>query len=214
MDAPSPPTPPDPDKTAAAQTGMNIDTAQAQQLTNMTNQQTPYGSLTYNQTGTRSFVDSSGKTVTIPTYTATQTLSPDQQKLFDLSNQTKAAIGQIGLDETGKIGSILNSPLDLSDTSIDDTLYNQYSPRVIAQQNQQNDALQAQMAAQGVTPGSEAYNNAMRLQNQSNTDQWNQLYLNGRGQAIQQMLTQRQEPINEISALMGGSQVQSPNFTQ
>ncbi len=81
------------------------------------------------------------------------------------------------------------------------------------------------MAAQGVTQGSQAYNNAMTLNNQSNNDQWNQLYLTGHGTAINQMqqdyqnklqsgLLTRQEPLNEISALMSGSQVTNPTFGQ
>jgi hypothetical protein len=54
----------------------------------------------------------------------------------------------------------------------------------------------------------------MTLNSQANNDQWNQLYLNGRNSAMQQMTMQRQEPINEIDALMSGSQVTNPTFGQ
>ena len=64
---------PDPIKTAAAQTGSNIDTATAQQILNQTNQVTPEGSLTYNQSGTTSYVGADGKTYAIPNYTSTKT---------------------------------------------------------------------------------------------------------------------------------------------
>ncbi len=64
-------------QTAAAQTGSNISTALAQQLINNTNQVTPYGNLTYGQTGSNSFTDpATGKTTKIPQFTATTTLSP------------------------------------------------------------------------------------------------------------------------------------------
>jgi hypothetical protein len=38
------------------------------------------------------------------------------------------------------------------------------------------------------------------------------LLLSGRGQANQEMLTERNQPINEITALMSGGQVSQPNF--
>jgi hypothetical protein len=37
--------------------------------------------------------------------------------------------------------------------------------------------------------------------------------LTGRGQGAQEALTERNQPINEISALLSGSQVSQPNFT-
>jgi hypothetical protein len=79
MDTPSAPAPPDPVATAAAQGNMNQNTATTQQLLNMTNQVTPDGSLTYNQSGNNSFTGADGKSYTVPQFTATQTLSPTQQ---------------------------------------------------------------------------------------------------------------------------------------
>ena len=78
---------PDPVKTAGAQTAQNIGTAIAQQAMGSVNQRTPYGSITYNQTGTQSWRDPiSGKTYNIPRYTATQTLSAPQQRILDRNN--------------------------------------------------------------------------------------------------------------------------------
>ena len=84
--SPTPPQAPDPVATAAAQQTMNQNTATTQQLLNMTNQVTPDGSLTYNQTGTNSFVGADGKTYSVPQFTAAQTLSPTGQQLQDLNN--------------------------------------------------------------------------------------------------------------------------------
>lgn len=217
-DAPDPPPAPDPVKTANAQTNQNIASAVGSQMINMVNQNTPQGTLNYSQTGSNSYKmqDANGvwHTYEIPQFTATQTYSPDQQKLYDLSNQTKQTVAQIGVDQSKRMGDLLNTPLDLSDTTIDKHLYDLYSPRINDQQGRANSALQAQLAAQGVTAGSEAYNNAINLQNQGFNDQWNQMLLNGRQQAVQQLVTQRQEPINELNALMSGSQVTNPTYGQ
>ncbi len=71
---PSPPAPPDPVKTAAAQATANKEAAVAQANINMVNQETPYGNLEYFQRGTAS--DGT------PQYTARQTLSPKQQQML------------------------------------------------------------------------------------------------------------------------------------
>jgi hypothetical protein len=47
---------------------------------------------------------------------------------------------------------------------------------------------------------------------QGKNDAYNQLYLNGNQQAFQQAVTTRNQPINEITALMSGSQVSNPTF--
>jgi hypothetical protein len=47
---------------------------------------------------------------------------------------------------------------------------------------------------------------------QGKNDAYNQLYLQGDAQAASESLAQRNQPINEISALMSGSQVGTPTF--
>src|SRR6185312_2492518 len=94
---PAPPAPPDPVATANAQQNLNQNTATTQQLLNMTNQVTPQGSLTYNQTGSKSVTGADGKTYTVPQFTATQTLSPTAQGLLNLNNQSRPNLGQAGV---------------------------------------------------------------------------------------------------------------------
>ena len=61
------PSAPDPYKTAAAQAQQNQSTAISQQLLNMTDQVTPYGSQTYTQNGERTYFDpATGKNVSLP----------------------------------------------------------------------------------------------------------------------------------------------------
>ena len=81
--SPSPPPAPDPVATASAQAQANAGTATAQTALNNINQITPYGSLTYAQTGSQSYQNPDGSTSTVPTFTSTQSLSADQQKLYN-----------------------------------------------------------------------------------------------------------------------------------
>ena len=48
--------------------------------------------------------------------------------------------------------------------------------------------------------------------NRGRSDAYNQLLLTGRGQSVQEALAERNQPINEITALLNGSQVSQPNF--
>src|SRR4051812_5264635 len=92
---------------------MNQNTAVTTQMLNMVDQNTPNGSLKYDQTGSSTFTGADGKQYTVPRFSATQTLSPQQQALADLTNRTKANIGQIGVDQSAKIGSLLGTNLKL-----------------------------------------------------------------------------------------------------
>lgn len=212
MKSPPAPTPPDPKETAAAQAGMNVDTAQAQMLTNMVNQNTPQGSVSYDRTGTTGFRNSSGQWVEIPNYTATTTYSPEQQRLYDLSNATEQKIGEIGLAQAGKIGDLLGTPININNEETEARLYELGSKRLDPQFARQQADLETKLANQGVRVGSAAYSAAMNDFNQGKNDAYNQLILTGRGQAVQEMMAERNQPINEISALLSQSQVSQPNF--
>lgn len=211
-DAPDPPPAPDPVKTAQAQAAMNRDAAQAQQYTNAINQVTPDGSLTYNKTGTFTYTGSDGKPVTIDQLTATQQLSPEQQRIYNINQQTKGQIAQIGLDQSKRIGDLLGSPIDLSNDAVEGRINELAMKRLNPQLQQQEDALRTRLANQGLQPGSQAWNAEMQRLGQTSNDAINQLLLQGRAQSVQEILAQRNQPINEISALMSGSQVSQPNF--
>ena len=113
MGKPDAPTPPDPMRTAAAQTGTNVSTAVANAYLNNTNQVTPDGSLTYNATGSHSWTDpSTGQTYQIPTFTSTQTLSETGQKLKGTTDQTKQGLADMALAQTGRVSNLLGTPFD------------------------------------------------------------------------------------------------------
>lgn len=105
--------------------------------------------------------------------------------------------------------------------------------------DQRNAALGQQLANQGLTAGGEAYGNAMRDQNNANNDLYSQAALQGIGldmsanqqgynqalqtgmygntaaaQRLQQELGLYNQPLNQVTALMSGSQIQTPQFQQ
>jgi hypothetical protein len=215
VSTPSPPPAPDPNKAAAAQSGMNRDTAQTQQLTNMVNQIGPQGSITYNPTNANySFVDSKGKTVEIPQYQQITSLSPQEQHLYDLTSQIKANVGQIGVDQSELIGNLLSKPVDLSNEATEARLNELGSKRLDPRFAREEESLRTRLANQGIGQGSEAWNNAYGNFSQTKNDAYNQLYLTGRDQAMRESLAERNQPINEISALLSGSQVSMPQQMQ
>lgn len=113
MGKPKAPKPADPKETGAAQTATNIGTAIAQQNLNNVNQVTPYGDLTYNQTGTYKYTDPlNGRVHDIPTYTATQTLNDEQQAILDKNNETSLNLATLGADQSGRLNNLLSRPVD------------------------------------------------------------------------------------------------------
>jgi hypothetical protein len=74
------------------------------------------------------------------------------------------------------------------------------------------EALRTRLANSGIRAGSSAFDAEMRRLGETKNDAITQLLLTGRGQANQELLTERNQPINEITALMSGSQVSNPAF--
>ena len=115
MCAPDMPTPPDPYETAGAQTGTNVSTAVANAFLNNVNQYTPYGSLTYGQSGTYKWTDpNSGAEYDIPQFTATQSMSPAYQAIFDTNTRTQQNLADIASNQSGFLKNYLSTGLDLS----------------------------------------------------------------------------------------------------
>lgn len=210
-DDPAPPVAPDPAVTAAAAAKYNTNTAITQQLLNQTDQVGPDGSLKYDQTGTQSFVGADGQTYTVPKFTATTTLSPAQQALYDLQARTRTNVGQIGLDASTRIGHILGTDFKI-DPAVEDKLTALAASRVDPMYARNEEALRTRLKNSGINPGSEAWNSEFDQFNKAKNDAYSSLYLAGRGQAMNEALTERSLPINEVSALMSGSQVSQPNF--
>jgi hypothetical protein len=233
---PTAPPPPDPVVTARAQTESNLETARANARFNRVNQITPYGNLTYNDLGG-------------DRWEAVQTLSPAEQAALDRSNEAQRLYSEAALGQLGRVQDVLSRPMDISGLPV---LASRPDFTGIGDANQSRDAveaalmqrlnpvlerdraaLEARLAAQGITMGSEQWNRGMddfarqandaRLGVIANAGQeqsrvfglgFNQAAFNNqaRAQGLQEATALRQMPLNEAQALLTGSTVQSPQF--
>lgn len=190
---------------------MNRDTAITQQQLNMVNQQGPYGNLTYNQTGTSKFKNSQGQWVETPTYTATTTLSPAQQAILDQTQGANLNLGTIANERSAFLKDYLAKPFDVNaatEAKINELGSSRLDPRFAREQ----EAMRSQLINSGIRPGTAAYSAAMNDFGQTKNDAYNQLALTGRQQAFNEASYERAQPLNEISALLSGSQVTQPSF--
>jgi hypothetical protein len=213
MKAPSPPPAPDPAQVAGAQTAQNVSTAIAQGAINNVNQVTPYGNLTYEQTGTFQMTDpNTGKVYDVPLSTATQTLTPVAQRTVDAQMSAGENLAGIARDQSARIGDLLGTPLEMSNEAAESRLMELGRSRLDPALSRRRESEMNRLTQQGIMPGSKAFDRAMSRLDEGENDAYNQLMLTGRGQAMQELLTERNQPINETTALMSGSQVQQPSF--
>jgi len=210
--------PPPPDYSGAAQATAqgNLEAARANIAANRVNQVTPYGSLNYNISGQDPYGN--------PTWTATQSLAPDQQKLLDIQNQLSIGTGQLGQKGLGYVENMINQPFDTSKLvstgfNPSQSYQDAYMQRLKPQIEQGREALSTQLANSGIPVGSEAYNRAMMTQGQKENDLLAAATTAGFGvgqqarqQGFNELAYQRNEPINTLNAVRSGAQVQSPTF--
>lgn len=189
---------------------MNRDTAVSQQLINMVSQNNPWGSVAYDQTGSTGYMDSSGKWVTIPQFTQTTTLSPQQQAIFDKSQDAQTNLAGIAENQSGMVSEALSSPFEFDNQDAVNWAYDLGSQRLDPRFAREDKALRTQLTNQGIREGSAAWDNAMSRLSEGKNDAYNQLMLTGRGQAFGESLATRNQPLNELTALLSGSQVSNP----
>lgn len=216
-DSPSAPAPVDTTAAAQATAAGNLDAARAATAANRVNQYTPYGSLIYNQDPNAATPDDG--------WSVTQSLSPIQQQLLDQQNQTSLGLSGLANQGLGYVKDALGNNITAADLPANmvnpgqtgqDALMARYQPQI----DQSHAALVTQLANQGIEPGSEAYDNAMRTQSQSENDLKSQAALNGisvgqnaQNQQLQLLTALQNQPINMLNAVRSGSQVTNPTFT-
>jgi len=209
-DSPSPPAAPDYTGAANATAQGNLQAAQQAQQANMVNQYTPYGSLTYSQDPTSRFGSN-------PSYSSNVNLSDTGQQLLDANNQS--ALGLAGLQSGAeqRVAQTMGQPMD--QTSVQDTAdraYQNYTNRLDPQWQQNQNTTETQLRNQGLVPGGEGYDSAMRNFNNARNDaytQANTASINTMPQTYQLANAQYNQPLNTLNAIRTGSQVQNPNFT-
>jgi len=118
MGKPKAPEAPDPQETAAAQTGTNVATALANASLNQYDSFGPDGSTTYSQTGTTSFTDPvSGQTYDIPRYAVTEELSEGQQQIYDQNQAANQNLSGIAQDQSEFLRGYLSEPVNFDGLS-------------------------------------------------------------------------------------------------
>jgi hypothetical protein len=207
------PKPTDPKLTSAAATGTNVSTAIANAfLTNM-NETGPDGTKTFDQTGMTSITDPyTGKTYQVPRFSVTTTLSDAQQAIKGQQDAASMNLASLGNNLSGQLGQQLTGNFKLGNEAVESRLMDLGRKRLDPMFAQRDEDLRTRLANQGIKAGSQAYDREMGLMGQQQNDAYNNLLLQGRGQASQELLTEDNQRINQISALLNGGQVSMPNF--
>lgn len=208
MKSPSPPPAPDPSAQIAAQSRANTEAAREQQAANMIDQYTPQGSVEYTQMDP--WAGPGGKEY--PRYSATVTYSPEQQALYDKSTRFGGLVGDIGIAQAEKLGTHLGTPVDLSPEAVEGRVSERYQPRLDERFAEDEDRLRTQLVNQGFREGTPGYDRALRNLRRSQGDTENQMLIAAYDQAVRDLVTERNQPINETTALMSGAQVTAPQF--
>lgn len=183
---------PDPYETAAAQQNANIGASAAGAMINNYDQKSPFGNVKYKQIGTGTITDAQGNEIKVPQYMQTVKLSPDQKILYNQQIESGQKLNQLGIDQIDRLGGLLSEPLDFGDlpnmpttvgpsgrvqTSVGANDFSEdrrrYEDAIFGRLNEQfdrdEDLTRARMAAQGATPGSEAYTEEIGTLNDART---------------------------------------------
>jgi hypothetical protein len=211
------PAPPDYTSLAQQTNQSNLDMARMALAANRVNQATPYGSLSYTESGKDAYGN--------PTYSATQTLSPEQKKIYEA--QTGLTTDVLGA-ASGGIGNVAKSlaagGVDMSKLpstgfdpgqSYQDAMMKRLSPQL----DRENQSFEQDMANKGIGAGTQAYNTAKTLLAQNQNDRLNQATVQGLNagltanqQGFNQAQTNLNTPINMVNALRTGSGVTNPTY--
>jgi len=182
---------------AAQQTALgNLAGAQQATAANRVNQQTPYSSLQYTQTGT----DANGN----PIWSANQSLNPTlQAAMSGLQNKLATTAGQ-GINTSALAQTGIN-PGELYSDAI--------MRRLQPQLQQQAASVETRLANQGIMPGSEAYNRAKTQLAQQQNDaltsaqvQGMDVGLRANQQGFNQQLAQSNLPLQQLGAFNQATQ--------
>lgn len=216
MGKPSAPAAPDYVGAAKQQGVENKETAVANTSLGNPNVYSPYGNqtVTYDTTGPAGNYQP----------TIVQSLTPQAQQTLDAQQRVQTGLANLGEQGIGQVQRVMGTPFDASGVP-----KSPVNPGMTAQQAimsrlnpqlQQNREAQAQrLANQGIPVGSEAWNNEMRQQGQNENDLYTQAALQGIGldtqahqSGLQEAMGLYNQPLNQVTALMSGSQIQTPQF--
>ena len=151
--------------------------------------------------------------------------------MYNKQLQAKGLLGDLSISGAGALNQVIGKNTDFSGAPQVGG-YDATRQKVIAAMGgranedyaKQTDQTNSDLVAAGIRPGTKAYADRMQMIERSHNDARQQAEIAGgnaatqafgtdtqrRKDAIAEILTQRQTPLNEINALMSGSQVQNP----
>lgn len=193
-DSPTPP--PAPDYAGAAQ---------KETQSKQTSQYTPYGSQVYSP-------DPSAPSG----YRSDITLTPQAQNALDSQQALSSGIGKIAQDYLPQVQQQYSNPMGLNSVQdVSDKAYGAMTSRLDPQWDARATQNETKLTNQGLRPGGEAYDNAMRDFNNSRNDAYQQANLASiqtMPQTYQLAAQEYQQPLNILNAIRSGAQVQNPQF--
>lgn len=202
------PKPPSPAEQAAAQINVNRQTTAMNLAAGRPNQRTPFGSIDYTQSGTDAFGN--------PTWTATSSLTPENQALLDQLLSSQRNVGTAG----GNLSqNIANNYGDIPDfgtaaSSLTTQMMNRQAAYMDPYYRQQNENLENRLRNQGITPGTPAFDRAMRTLLQTQNESRGQFLNQAQPIAFSQAVQQYQTPLNTIEQIMKMTQPHNIDPTQ
>lgn len=205
---------PDPYKVSAAQTQSNKDTAAYNAALNRINQSSPFGSISYSQTGT-------DPTTGAPIYSQSTQLSPQLQSLFDSQIGTQQGLSSA---ITGALGNLPSGAFDASGINTDDIRQRSFDSQMAMMAPQFDKGwktLENTMGDRGIPIGAEIWNDQTgefnRARDSSILAAGRQADLDASNEFQRQYgnkLTEYNLPYQALGALMGNSQsVGNPQFS-
>lgn len=207
------PAPTPPKETSAAATGTNVSTAVANAWLGNISEYGPDGNTRVEATGSQTIRDPyTGQSYQIPTFSRYTELSPEQQAIKQQQDAASLNLASLGNNLSGTLSQQLTGNFKLGNEETEGRLMELGRSRLDPMLAQRREAEETRLANQGIMVGSTAYDRAMTGVNNAENDAYNQLLLQGRGQASQELLTEDNQRINQISALLSGGQVSQPNF--
>jgi hypothetical protein len=217
MCAPSAPPAPDYSQAARAQGASNVQTAIAQSLLNRPNEVTPYGTRSWSQTGTQNIPGAEGNpAVDIPMMQSSVNLTPLGQRTFDTQQRISDQVGSLAEGGLGRVQQATSQPLSVGNVNqlqdkAEQLMFSRLEPRL----DRNRELMTNSLKVRGHNPQGEAYGADMKLLGEQENDARNQAMLqafNMRAPALQEELSIRNQPLNEVNALRTGAQVNVPQF--
>ena len=238
-DAPSPPPAPDYVGAAKAQGVENLEAARATAKLGNPNVYSPYGNQTVTYEGdiptvTQTLTPQAQETLNAQQRVQTSLANLGQQGVQTAQNVmgTPFQFGGPSVQTALDTSQIAKMPVNAGTTG-QEAIMSRLEPSLAKNRV----STETQLINQGLRPGTEAYDNAINLLSQQENDARTQAVLQGLGldisantqgfnqalqggqfantaqqQALAQAIQERQMPLNEVNALVEGSQIQNPQF--